>query len=251
MNKHKQNLIVSRSQFVKILKNKNSFNIKNFFCPTNFGLKQGAHHKSSDYDNLLLIANSQIDSECLVDESLQLTDNYFLIKQILNGNINSKIRLKHKQSHRVLSDIDLDNEIELEMTNFLPYQELNSLLFSPISWKKNTFSLTFEFLSLHYNTDVSNYGFMLYRIENKVTKGTSVYIKIKNIKDFGLVMCNLNETLMVIDNTEKAEYSQVKLEIMRDCKYFDILVETMGRLSDISTSFNKFTSQRKGIFYFI
>ena len=53
---------------------------------------------------------------------------------------------------------------------------------------------------------------------------------------------------MVIDNTDKTRHNQVNLKILNDCKYFDVIVETMGRLSDISTNFKKFSSQRKGKF---
>lgn len=245
--RHKQNLLEMKSNLKNLLKTKKSFNIRNFFCPAGHGLKQGAHHNGANYDDLLLFSNSQINSECFIEENLQLTDNFFLTQQVLNGNLSGKIRLKNKPMYRTLSDIDLKNEIQLEMSNYLPYEELSNLLFSPIAWKKNTFALNFEFLSLHYNTDSHNYGYMLYRIENKVTKGTNVYINLKNIKDFALIICNLNETLMVIDNTDKTRHNQVNLKILNDCKYFDVIVETMGRLSDISTNFKKFSSQRKGI----
>ena len=232
---------------IELLKKRKSFNIKNFYCGTNYGFRVGSHHKRFDTADQLPISTSFIHSNCLVEENIDLTDTFWLSHQILTNQLNfDKIRIRHLKHYKKVDQLDLNNEVDLKMSHFLTYQNLSELLPSAINWQKNT-ELYFEYLGLQNKNDVhDNYGYMLYRLERKITKGTVVYIETATIRDYALVICNLNETILRIDHFDGSKKDSIlKLEMQKNCDQFDVLVENLGRFSDSSTRI-KFSSQRKG-----
>ncbi len=141
------------------------------------------------------------------------------------------------------------------MSHFLSYKSLTGLLEAPLVWQRKS-SLFFEFLSLQVSNLASSHdihpsrGFVLYRLEKLLAKGTVVRIDSDEVKDYALVMCNLNETLLVVDNLNGVGKRMVELTLAENCEYFDILVESMGRNSDVGGSL-RLSLQRKGLLYLL
>ena len=210
---------------------------------------QASHHDDS---YRLPITTSDSYPNCLIEENSERTGKFWLARDVLKVN---KTRLKtvrnskysNRKAYLKLTELDLSTLVKLEMSHFLPYNKLSGLLFSPLQWKTGKHELYFEYLSLNYNLEASNFGFMLYRLENKITKNTIVRINAKHISDYALLMCNLNQTVLTINRFQETVLGFVDIKLPYDCGQFDVLVDNVGRLSDMSHRLDQFSNERKGI----
>ncbi len=236
----RKNILNYESNLLAFVNKRTSFNIKNFFADINFGFHH--HHH--------VISSRAINSKFLIKENFELTDKYWITYQLLKLGLNQKrIRISDKSKCRERSEVNLKNEVALKMSYFLTYKNFSDLLTPRLLWKKYD-ELYFEFLILQDNSNFhTGFGYMLYRLENKLLKNTIVYINTSLIRDYALVVCNKKETLLRINSLEINMQNVITIVLNKDCQYFDVIVENLGRMSDIN-SFNSFTNQRKGFFYF-
>lgn len=242
------------------LDNSHSYSITNFYCHSNYGFHVAAHHNHLDPEQRsesLPISSSHLLGKCLIEENLQPGDKFWLSQQILASpkkKATNIFRIRERKNYRRTFEVDVSKETALPMSHYLTYQNLSGLLEAPLVWNKS-YKLYFEFLSLQFpNLQHSqhvhpNSGFVLYRLEKLLVKDTVVRIDTREIKDYALVMCNLNEILMVVDTLNDARNEITELRLDKHCEYFDILVENMGRYSDASRSLH-LSQQRKGSFNF-
>lgn len=239
-----------KSSLITLINNHKSFSINNFFCNLNLDFTQGSHHLGSNHSLLLPISTHSLQSNCVLSEERQTTDKFLLSKQILKDRVNLKsILIQEEKNFRKWSEVRINEEIKLEMSHFLNYKNFSKLLPNQLFWRKKN-ELYFEFVSSQMLTEVhKSIGYMLYRLENLLTRNTVVYINTRHIRDYALVTCNSNETLLRLDNVSPGAKlpDVVKLVLTNNCEQFDVLVENVGRLSDISSGFNTFSHQRKGI----
>jgi hypothetical protein len=243
--KRKKSLIDYKSNLLALVNKRTSFNIKNFFSDISFGFNQASHHvASSNPIQQLPISTSSIHSNFLIRENHDVTDKYWLTHQLLKLELNqNKIRMSEKSFWREWTNVNLKNEVALKMSHFLTYKNFSGLLTPQLFWRKHS-ELFFEFLVLQDSLNAHTAaGYMLYRLENKLLKGTIVFINTKHIRDYALVICNLEETLLMIDSLSINTQAVITLVLEKDCQQFDVIVESLGRMSDISKAFS---SQRKG-----
>jgi hypothetical protein len=106
-----------KSNFIELLKTNKSFNFQNYFCSTNFGQMQGAHHyhnqliktnfDESIYSNLQ-ISTSAAHVDCLVAENTDLTAKFWLSKSILQtkfSNLNENKLEHYKQQNQSIRKV--------------------------------------------------------------------------------------------------------------------------------------------------
>jgi hypothetical protein len=260
-----------KSNLVEIVELKKSFNLKNYYCTTNYAFSHGAHH---DYlnNNFLPFSTSSLNSfyECLIDENGELTEKYWLTnkllkygsfnmnKKFLNDLYNQSFLLYQFEKYRPISyrnlfSYDYDNQItenrsnliKLKSTHLLFFERLIDLLEAPINLKKDSNELYMEYLSTNYKIDTSNLGFILYRIDIYLQKDSFIRIEPFYIRDYAVFICD-NVHLFTIDNLNKRYNETILIKIENYCQHLDVLVENMGRLSDI-TKINDIIFQRKGL----
>lgn len=271
MNGKLESILKFKSNLVEIVELKKSFNIKNYFCTANYAFSHGAHH---DYltNNLLPFSTSSLNSfyECLIDENGEIAEKYWLMnkllkygsfhmnKKFLHDLYNQTYLLSQFEKFRPISytslitydynDQILDNRsnlIKLKSTHLLYFDKFLDLLEAPINLKKDSNELYMEYLSTNYKIETFNLGYILYRIDIDLPKDSYIRIEPFYIRDYAILICD-NVHLFTIDNLIKRDNQTILIKIENKCMHLDVIVENMGRLSDM-TKMNDILLQRKGL----
>ena len=246
-----------------IHKSGKSFRLANFYCRLNFNnLAMAAHH---DLTQLRPISNTNkiLNRQCLVDHQGQLTRNYLHTFNLLSKRSNyndawidliNKIgnkNTKEEQQDDVvdLARLDLNKLSRLKITHILTYEKIVFHLNDPI-FKHNKGYLNMEYVSAQMKLESLSNLYVLYRFLNaNFTRGTLILIHPSFIKDYAVFTCDFTKHLITIDPVSNQYNIRNPIEITLDkfeCQDLYILVENLGRLSDLD-DLSEFYGQQKGL----
>ncbi len=243
-------MLIFKATLLELLEAEKSFNIKNYFCNSNFGFSLSSYHNKNN--QLFHISTNIYNSyyECLIDETRSLTSKYSITRQFLVEKKRNQLEsdFQAKDSYKKFNAIKENDLTQIKLISYLPYEKIIDNLHSPINVKpeKSKF-ISMEYLNLNYRVETNNNGFILYRAKLNLKKGFILYIKPDEIKDYSIIICDYKNHLVTINNMLVTTTNQtIKIKLSFDCSNFDILVENKGRLSDISNR-RLFSNERKGI----
>ncbi|MEO6520585.1 MAG: beta-galactosidase [Mucilaginibacter sp.] len=194
-----------------------SINMYMFHGGTTRAFMNGANFKdATPYEPQV----SSYDYDAPLDEAGNATAKFMSFRNVIEKHLAPGVKLPAVPAQKPAiktADIQL-NEVA-GLLNNLPTPQLNSR------------PLTFEDLN-------QNYGFVLYR--TTLTGGKSGFLKLKELRDFAIVMIN-GKTIGTVDRRLKQD--SIKIDLPEGMVTLDILVENMGRVN-----FGKYLLQnRKGI----
>ena len=157
LNKKIVNFLSYKSSLSKILDLDESFNIKNYYCPINFGYSNGAHydHITNAY---LPLSTSYINSfyDCLINENGDLTEKYFLAEMLLQfgiQNIAEKkfdlgyLQMQYKKLKPSKMNGDSDHSIQLNASHILYLSKMIELMDPSNKLINNNNDINMEYLN--------------------------------------------------------------------------------------------------------
>ena len=198
---NRKSVLVFKATLLELLQAEKSFNIKNYFCNSNYGFSNGAHHNINS--QLLHFSTNVLYSnyECLIDESRSLTVKYSITKELLGGTSNQVDKFDFNDSYKKLSAVNDHEIIHIKLNNYLPYEKIINCLHSGVNLisEKSKF-ISMEYVNLMYRIEAANYGFILYRAKLNLKKGFILYVKSDYVRDYGMIICDYKNHLVTINN---------------------------------------------------
>ncbi len=177
------------------------------------------------------------------------TNRYINAEQLLKENSLLFTFEDIYENRLIYKNLDTDYKdntlmVELKMNRFLSFEKILDSL-SPITPKKDKKEMFIESLSLQYNNDMSQAFYIVYNLKIILLKGTLILIKTKEINDYSIVICDLNEHIFTIEPKHRLE-SVIIIKLERQCDQIDIVVENQGRSSQLNIDSMIWNQQRKG-----
>lgn len=237
-----------KSNLNELLTTKKSFNINKFICLSYTGFWSGARYDELN-ENYLPISTSSFNAHgvCLVDETGYLTNKYLSGLNLLKPKSQFGKNFSANKISYKLSELNEENLVEIRITHFLPYEKIvKNLLHAPVLLNPKKNELYMEYLNINYNLKTHANAYILYRLKANLKPGAVVFVNTKYVRDYAMLMCDYKNLLLTIDHSKKRDDSLLAIRLNFDCTEIHVLVENMGRLSNLKAS-EKFTSQRKGI----
>ena len=182
-----------------------SINMYMFHGGTTRGFMNGANYNDKNpYEPQI----SSYDYDAPLDEAGNATDKFMKFRSVIQKNLGAGLTLPEVPKAKPA--------ITTPLVKFTAASSLFDLLPAP---KLNVTPLTFEDLK-------QAYGFVLYR--TTLTGGTSGLLKIKDLRDYGIVFVN-GKRIAKLDRRLKQD--SVLLTLPKGTVTLDILVENSGRIN--------------------